>query len=590
MPGNDYRNLIVSLKGSLGETRVITEIAKRFAYGTCAAFYHATPEIVVYANSESDIIKILSKCQQHHVSLTFRGSGTSVCGQSITDSVLVLLREGWRGCKINDQGRSITLGVLNTGGEANQALQIYGRKIGPDPASIQTASIGGIVANNSSGMTCGTTFNSWRTIEGIRTILADGTVLDTRDNNSKQSFKATHREFLARIAEIARRAKANHGVKERIIKKYSIKNTIGYSVNSLIEYEDPFDIITHLMVGSEGTLAFISEVTLATVDNPPQKATSLMAFENAEVACEALLILKQHQVAAAEFMDRRTIAAVEALPGVPAFLKDLGPETVTLLVEVRAGTRAKLDDSTQAITQSLNRLPQPVPIRFSSDPVECARLWEIRSGFDAIIKAKGVPGTVMVGEDVAVPIEQLGPALNDFQQLFRKWGYGDAIIMGHALSGNCHFTLLQDFSAPENVHRFKGFVEDLVAVVVDKYDGSLKAEHGTGRCMAPFVEKEWGAEIYHLMKEIKLLFDPAEILNRGVIFTDNRNAFINDLKAYAFVDTTIDACVECGYCEKDCVSHGLTLSARQRVALSRYVTRLRKSPEKWSELQQAEKN
>ena len=211
-------------------------------------------------------------------------------------------------------------------------------------------------------------------------------------------------------------------------------------------------------------------------------------------------------------------------------------------------------------------------------------------GFDAIIKAKGAPGTVMVGEDVAVPIERLSSALNDFRRLFEKWGYGDAIIMGHALSGNCHFTLLQDFSSPESVSRFKGFVEDLVTIVVDKYDGSLKAEHGTGRCMAPFVEKEWGPEIHHLMKEIKFLFDPTEILNRGVIFTDNRNAFINDLKAYAFVDPTIDACVECGYCEKDCVSHGLTLSARQRVALSRYVTRLRKSPEKWSELQQAEEN
>ena len=348
---------------------------------------------------------------------------------------------------------------MKTGGEANEALRPYGRKIGPDPASIQSATIGGIVCNNSSGMTCGTAFNSYRTIEGIRIILMDGTVLDTRDEHSKQNFQTTHGNLLAGIAEIAGRAKRNPEIKKRIIKKYDIKNTIGYSVNSLVEYEDPFDILMHLMVGSEGTLAFISEVTLATVEDPPEKAAALMAFPDAKIACEALLILKEHKVAAAEFMDRRTIAAVERLPGVPAFLAGLGPEAVTLLVEVRAWTTGELTESTQAVTESLSKLPKSVPISFNFDAAECRRFWEIRGGFDAIIKAKGAPGTVMVGEDVAVPIERLSSALNDFRRLFEKWGYGDAIIMGHALSGNCHFTLLQDFSSPESVSRFKGFVE-----------------------------------------------------------------------------------------------------------------------------------
>ena len=364
-------SLIGSLKGSLGEVRVITEAAKRFAYGTCAGFYHATPQMIVCADSETEIIKILSVCRQLHASLTSRGSGTSLCGQSITDSVLVLLREGWRRCEVLEKGKSISPWVMKTGGEANEALRSYGRKIGPDPASIQSATIGGIVCNNSSGMTCGTAFNSYRTIEGIRIILMDGTVLDTRDEHSKQNFQTTHGNLLAGIAEIAGRAKRNPEIKKRIIKKYDIKNTIGYSVNSLVEYEDPFDILMHLMVGSEGTLAFISEVTLATVEDPPEKAAALMAFPDAKIACEALLILKEHKVAAAEFMDRRTIAAVERLPGVPAFLAGLGPEAVTLLVEVRAWTTGELTESTQAVTESLSKLPKSVPDKFQ---FRCSRV------------------------------------------------------------------------------------------------------------------------------------------------------------------------------------------------------------------------
>ncbi|MBI5581115.1 MAG: FAD-binding oxidoreductase [Deltaproteobacteria bacterium] len=590
MINDKYDKLFRRLKHTMGESCIVTDKARLFAYGTSAGFYSAAPRLVVQVNSENDIREVMAACKQYDISLTFRGSGTSVSGQSLSDSVLVLIQDGWKKCEVTNDGESISLGVQTTGGEANDALRPFGRKIGPDPASIKIATIAGIVSNNSSGPTCGTALNAWTTIEGIRILLADGTVLDTRDETSRQRFLNTHAIFVEKLLELACKAKENSEVRQRILKKYSIKNTIGYSVNSLVSYDDPFDIIMHLMVGSEGTLAFISEVTLKTVEDLPEKATSLMAFENAEIACEALLILKQHRVAAAEFMDRRTIAAIEDLSGIPPFLRELGPNAVTLLVETRAQTREQLQLQTQAIIQALDQLPKPVPISFCFEVAECNRLWEIRGGFDAIIKAKGAPGTVMVGEDVAIPIEMLGSALKDFRQLFERWGYDEAIIMGHALSGNCHFTLLQDFNSPENVERFKGFVEDLVNIVVEKYDGSLKAEHGTGRCMAPFVEKEWGKAIFSIMKEIKSLFDPAGILNRGVIFTENLNAHISYLKRYAFVDPIVDACVECGYCERECVSHGLTLSARQRVALIRYVAWLRKSGEDQNLLTNLEKN
>lgn len=563
----------------MDETRLVTDKVRAFAYGTDAGFYRLTPRLVVRVNSEDDVKAVMAACSEYGLPLTFRGNGTSLSGQAISDSVLVLVGDAWKSCKVEDEGKSISLGIKMTGGEANLALSSYGKKIGPDPASLRSATIAGIVANNASGMTCGTTFNTWNTIEGMRLILADGTVLDTRDERSRESFLKTHAEFVRKLLDLAHRAKADPALQNRILQKFRIKNTIGYSVNSLAACEDPFDIIMRLMVGSEGTLGFISEVTLKTVENLPEKATSLMAFANTDAACESLLILRDYDVSAAEFMDRRTIAAVEDLPGIPDFLKALGPEAAILLVEINARSREELLEQAQGITRALDAIHMPHPVTFSFEEAECRRLWEIREGFDPIISAKGAPGTLMISEDVAIPVERLGPAINDLYQLFDRWGYDEAVVFGHVLAGNLHFDILQNFNSAEEVKRFKGFLEGLVDLVVDKYDGSLKAEHGTGRNMAPFVAKEWGESIYGIMKEIKSLFDPAGILNPGVIFNEDPGAHASNLKRYPLVDPKVDRCIECGFCERFCVSHELTLSPRQRIVLLRQLNWLRVSGE-----------
>ncbi len=587
---NDRDEEIVRLLNlSFKKSNIIADKARVIAYGSSAGFYRLSPRLVVRVDSESEVRELMAACNRLGISITFRGSGTSLSGQAISDSVLVVVGDAWKKSEVANKGESITLGIKVTGGEANEALQPYRRKIGPDPASIQAATIAGIVANNSSGMTCGTAFNAWNTITGIRLVLADGTILNTRDEQSRQNFLRTHTDFVEKLLEIARRARENPEVRERILKKYSIKNTIGYSVNSLVAFEDPFDIIMHLMVGSEGTLAFMSEITLKTIEDPTMKATSLMAFEDADTACRALLILKEHQVAAAEFMDRRTIAAVEDLPGVPGFLRELGPKAVTLLVETRSQSREALADQVRAIKEALAGISTLVPIVFAFNEAECQRLWEIRNGFGAIVKANAPRGTTIVGEDIAIPLEHLGSALNDFYQLFERWGYGESVVYGHALSGNLHYALILDFNSGEQVRRFKGLINDLPAIVLDKYDGSLKAEHGTGRFMAPFVEREWGKTVFDIMKEIKTLFDPAGILNQGVIFTNNPEAHLSFLKDYPLIDKAIDACIECGFCERVCVSHELTLSARQRVALIRQLYRLKKTGEDPELLKELEK-
>ncbi|MEO8755518.1 MAG: FAD-linked oxidase C-terminal domain-containing protein, partial [Casimicrobiaceae bacterium] len=182
-------------------------------------------------------------------------------------------------------------------------------------------------------------------------------------------------------------------------------------------------------------------------------------------------------------------------------------------------------------------------------------------------------GTTVIIEDVAFPVPRLAEATLDLQRLLAAHGYPDAIIFGHALDGNLHFVFTQDFNAAAEVARYRGFMDAMCRLVVDKYDGSLKAEHGTGRNVAPFVELEWGAEAYALMRALKRIIDPQGLLNPGVILNDDRDAHVRNLKPLPACDALVDKCIECGFCEPKCPSRGLTLSPRQRIVGWREIVR-----------------
>ena len=398
MDKNRFIKLYSNLLGKIPKERLIFDTIRKIAYGTDAGLYRKNPGLVIRVESEKEIQIVMALCSSLNLPFTFRGSGTSVSGQAISDSVLILLGKGWSDYEILDKGHRINTGVGNTGAGINALLAPYARKIGPDPASIASATIAGIVANNSSGMTCGVTNNSQNTLKGMRLILADGTILDTRDKKSRSAFKKTHSHILSGLEKLSARIRQNPQLENKIRKKYKIKNTTGFSVNALIDWEDPVDMLAHLMVGSEGCLGFISQVQFETIADLPQKATSMIAFEDLTAACDALKILKYCSVDAAELMDRQTITAVEELPGVPKFLKELGRDAAILLVETRAFDRKKLEEQVRKINRELSGIPIPLPITFFFDEKECQRLWEIREGFDPIICAKADPGTIMISE------------------------------------------------------------------------------------------------------------------------------------------------------------------------------------------------
>ncbi|MFA9371797.1 MAG: FAD-binding and (Fe-S)-binding domain-containing protein [Labilibaculum antarcticum] len=578
LTGN-YKKFYDEIKSTIEKSRLYTDEVRTLAYGTDAGFYRLTPKIVIRAKDEAEVQKAILLANKFNLPVTFRAAGTSLAGQAITDSILIFAGKNWTNYDVINNGDAIRMQPGIVGARVNQILAPYGRKMGPDPASINSAMIGGIVMNNASGMNCGTHENSYKTILSARLIFADGTILDTGDSKSKEEFKKTHGDFIRQIEEMRDKVRANKKLAERIRFKYSIKNTTGLSINPFIDYTDPFQIIANLMVGSEGTLAFMAELTMKSVDNPKFKASAMMYFSDIVTACQAVVTMKPGPVDAAELLDRIALRSVENEDGIPVFIKDFSDGVTAVLVETMANTKKELDSNIKEIKSLLSAYETVRPIEFTDKPEEYSKYWNIRKGIFPAVGGLREVGTTCIIEDVAFHIEDLPEATAKLQKLIADHGYKGGVIYGHALEGNFHFIFNQNFDKPEELEQYKNFMTAVDHLVVDEYDGSLKAEHGTGRNMAPFVEHEWGTEAYQLMKEVKNLFDPKNLLNPGVIINDDPECNIKHFKTLTPVHDLVDLCIECGFCEVNCLTAGFSLSARQRTVLQREIKRLEISHE-----------
>lgn len=567
--------------------RLFDDPLSTLAFGTDASFYRLIPKLVIRVESEQEVVALLSQANAQQVAVTFRAAGTSLSGQAISDSVLIVLGEHWNGRQIRQDGAQIRLQPGVIGAHANAALAPLGRKIGPDPASINAAKIGGILANNSSGMCCGTAQNSYQTLAGLRLVLADGSVLDTEEPASVAAFKKSHAALLEQLAEMARQTRANTALAERIRHKYRLKNTTGFSLNALIDYDQPLDILSHLLVGSEGTLAFVSAVTYNTVPDHPFKASALVVFTDVETCCRAVSVLKQQPVSAVELLDRRSIRSVQNMPGLPDWVPALSDTACALLIESRAASQSLLHEQLAQVMASIAEFPVEKKVDFSEDPAVYNPLWRIRKDTFPAVGAMRQTGTTVIIEDVTFPIEKLAEGVNRLLELFDKHHYDEAILFGHALDGNLHFVFTQGFDDPEQVARYQAFMGDVAQLVAVEYGGALKAEHGTGRNMAPFVELEWGQEAYELMWQIKQLFDPKGILNPDVILSRDPHIHLKNLKPLPAANDIVDKCIECGFCEPVCPSNGYTLTPRQRIVIWRDIQAKKRAGIDTQELEQA---
>lgn len=563
------------LGGIVAANRVLTRPIDRIAYASDASFYRLIPQAVVQADGIDEIQRLFQFSRAHEIPLTFRAAGTSLSGQSISDGLLVDIARHWRRFEVRDGGKSLWAQPGLIGGRANQALSPFQAKIGPDPASIATCTLGGILSNNSSGMCCGVEQNAYHTLQSLKFVLPSGTVIDTRDPNADEILRAREPELARGILELKAKIEANSGLRERIRAKYRTKNTTGYSLNAFIDYTRAIDIFQHLLIGSEGTLAFIAEAILNTVPDLPVKYTGLLLFPDLYAASASIVPLRDAGARALEIMDRASLRSVQEQPGIPSSIKDLGEGAAGLLAEFQSASessRQELQELAISVSRALNLIESPL---WTHDAAEQALLWKIRSGMFPSVGSVRKSGTTVIIEDITFPVDRLADGAIDLTKLFHRHHYDNGIIFGHAKDGNLHFVITQGFNRQADIDQYARFIDDVVDLVVHRYDGALKAEHGTGRNMAPFVQTEWGTDAYEIMRSVKQLCDPEGLLNPGVLINPNPRAHISDLKQLPSVEPEVDKCIECGFCEPKCPSRDLTLTPRQRIVVRREMARLR---------------
>lgn len=562
--------LIRQLQDVIGPAQVSADLLSLSAVAADASHYLLMPGALVRATTADDVARAMAAARRHKVGLTFRSGGTSLSGQGLTDGIMVDTRRAFRGIEVLDEGRRVGVQPGATIRAVNTVLARYQHKLGPDPASSVACTVGGVLADNSSGMSCGTIANSYQTLESMVIVLASGTVLDTADPDADDKLCSTEPELveiLLRLRETCRRPE--HA--ERIRHLFSMKNTMGYGLNSFLDHDSPSQILSHLMIGSEGTLGFIASAVMRTLPVMPQISTALLHFPTLESAAKALPALLESGVAVTELMDSASLELCRRDPRDGHIVPPSpGGDDAALLVEYHCAdeqSRREAEERGNAVIDALDLVNEP---EFTGDPATREPIWNLRNGLYTKIAGTRKSGQTPLLEDIAVPVESLAGVCGDLQHLFDKHGYPGSIIFGHAKDGNIHFLVVEDFRSREGLDRYERFTEDMVDLVLAA-DGTLKAEHGTGRIMAPFVERQYGPELYNVMVKLKNAADPDRMLNPGTIITDDPQLHLKDIKLSPAVQEEVDRCVECGYCEPVCPSRDLTLTPRQRIVVQRAI-------------------
>ncbi|MFC5928405.1 FAD-binding oxidoreductase [Cryobacterium melibiosiphilum] len=568
--------LLDSLRTAVADpTQVKTRAIDRYANAHDASHFLLIPQAVVVAQDASEVGRLLRSSAAQGVPLTFRSGGTSLSGQALTDGVLVDTRRNFTKIEVLDGGARVRVQPGVTVRALNNRLARYGRKFGPDPASESACTIGGVIANNSSGMACGTTDNTYRTLESLTLVLPSGTVINTGEADADARLRALEPALHEGLLRLARRVRGNAASVATIERQFSMKNTMGYGVNALLDYDRPVDILAHLIVGSEGTLGFVAEAVFRTIPKLAHVTTSLMVFDDLEAANAALPALVETGAATLELMDALSLKVGQSLPDAPPIIRDLAVvDHATLLVEYHADSAERLAELQGTGVTLAAGLGLSSPAAFSSDAAARAQMWHLRKGLYAAVAGARPQGTTALLEDVVVPVPALGRTCIELISLFDRYQYRDSVIFGHAKDGNIHFMLTDGFAGAESLDRYRDFTEDMVELVLGE-GGSLKAEHGTGRVMAPYVRRQYGDELYDVMRQIKLLCDPVGMLNPGVLMNDDAEVHLRDIKSTPAVADEVDRCVSCGYCEPVCPSREITLTPRQRIVTLRAIEQAR---------------
>ena len=362
-------SLLTDLLEALGESKVSQDPLDLAAVAPDASHYLLTPSVLVRAGSTSDVAAAMAAAKRHKVAVNFRSGGTSLSGQGLTNGVMVDARRSFRGIEVLDGGRKVRVQPGATIVAVNSVLARYGRKLGPDPASSVACTLGGVLADNSSGMSCGTVANSYRTLDSMIFVLASGTVIDTADPQCEDKLAHDEPELVETLMALRDQCREQARADE-ITFQFSRKNTMGYGLNAFLDYDTPAQILSHLMIGSEGTLGFISSAVMNTVKIMPNLATALLHFPTLDAATKALPALVKSGVTVTELMDSSSLQLCRddpvnghIIPPAP------GSGDAALLVEYHCPDRKSRNEAVAAgnsVTSELDLVNKPT---FTDDPL-----------------------------------------------------------------------------------------------------------------------------------------------------------------------------------------------------------------------------
>ncbi|MER5847555.1 FAD-binding and (Fe-S)-binding domain-containing protein [Streptomyces sp. NPDC002012] len=561
----------------LGPEKVLWKVSDLVKYASDASPYRFIPQVVVVPEDIDDISAILSYAHGKGREVVFRAAGTSLNGQAQGEDILVDVRRHWAGIEVLEDGAQARIRPGTTVLRANATLARYGRLLGPDPASAIACTIGGVVANNASGMTAGTTRNSYRTVSSLTFVLPSGTVVDTADPAADEDLAHAEPRLCEGLLALKAEIEADAGLTARIRAKYEIKNTNGYRLDAFLDGSTPAQILRGLMVGSEGTFGFISEVVFDTLPLDRRISTALLFFPSLTAAAAAVPRFNEAGAIAVELMDGNTLRASVSVQGVPADWAELPKETTALLVEFRAPDEAGQEAYERAAATVVAGLDLVAPVasvtnEFTREAKVISGYWKARKAFVTAVGGSRPSGTTLITEDFAVPPSRLADACEALLGLQAEHGF-DAAVAGHAAHGNLHFLLAFDAAKTSDVDRYAAFMDDFCRLTVERFDGSLKAEHATGRNIAPFLELEWGPKATELMWRTKQIIDPDGVLAPRIVLDRDPKAHLRGLKTIPRVEPIADPCIECGFCEPTCPSEDLTTTPRQRIVLRREMMR-----------------
>jgi D-lactate dehydrogenase len=460
----------------LGEQRVLGRAIDLIRYASDASPYRRFPAVVVMAHDADDVGKVLAYARRTGIPVNFRGGGTSLNGQAQTDGIMIDVRRWFAGVKVQDGGASARIKAGTLLGVANRLLVRHGFKLGPDPASKDIATLGGVIANNSGGMRCGVTWDSYSTVVSMTLVLASGTVIETAAPGAEERFAASEPELARGLLELRAELLADVSLSERVRRKYEIKNVTGYRLCALLDADTPLEIFRRLVVGSEGTLAFIAEAVMRTRPEPTHTTLAWAHFPSIDAAADAVPALVAAGARATELMVAPAlIAAAWNMSGCPEYWRELPFESAALIVEFGEDDSGALDAYESSALEVLAAHELIRPLSFTRDRERIEMTWTVREGLFGLVGRLRPLGSALIIEDVCVRPERIAECARDLQALLGKHEFLVGVA-GHASAGNLHFQLTPDFSKPEDLERYHLFMEELVELIVGKYDGSLKAE------------------------------------------------------------------------------------------------------------------